>query len=263
MPLKKAACNLTNPFLRNLGSVAAGLFALVLAPVAQAQIGINFTGGLRQLAATDQPGIVAGANWNNAIGSTGTNVALHNSTGAATTARLTFNSQGSFDGSNALQTPNAATNLLYRGSVFGDSAGVEDTITLTNIPYALYDVYVYASQDTTATNTLSLSNGVTTFYYKGNGQDNSAATSLLLSTSTDPLNPSVGSAHYEVFHSQSGSTFNLTTGGSINGVIANQVFGLQIIQNTPEPGSVALLVGMGTIGAGCLLRRRRKARKSA
>ena len=35
------------------------------------------------------------------------------------------------------------------------------------------------------------------------------------------------------------------------------------VAGTPEPGSVALLVGMGTTGAGCFVRRRRKARKSA
>ena len=35
------------------------------------------------------------------------------------------------------------------------------------------------------------------------------------------------------------------------------------VASTPEPGSVALLVGMGVTGAGCLTRRRRKARKAA
>ncbi len=35
------------------------------------------------------------------------------------------------------------------------------------------------------------------------------------------------------------------------------------VASTPEPGSVALLVGMSATGAGCLTRRRRKARKAA
>jgi hypothetical protein len=35
------------------------------------------------------------------------------------------------------------------------------------------------------------------------------------------------------------------------------------VASTPEPGSVALLVGMVATGAGCLTRRRRKARKAA
>jgi hypothetical protein len=35
------------------------------------------------------------------------------------------------------------------------------------------------------------------------------------------------------------------------------------VATTPEPGSVALLVGMGATGAGCLTRRRRKGRKAA
>ena len=34
-------------------------------------IGVNFTGGGAPLAATDQPGVVAGANWNNEIGGSG------------------------------------------------------------------------------------------------------------------------------------------------------------------------------------------------
>ena len=55
-------------------------------------IGINFTGNSQFLQPTDQPGIVAGANWNNVNGASGSNVILNNSGGSSTTALLSFTS---------------------------------------------------------------------------------------------------------------------------------------------------------------------------
>ncbi|HXN48549.1 MAG TPA: hypothetical protein VN893_18005, partial [Bryobacteraceae bacterium] len=176
------------------GTLVYGVL-LGFAAVACAQagvIGVNFTGGGAQLAATDQPGVVAGANWNNETGGSGSNLALNDSTGAATTALLQYSAAGPYAGFTGTSTGNAATNAMYLGGLFGDNTRSEVNISVTNIPYASYEVLVYASADTTAENTLSISNNVVTFYYSGNGTFDNAATSLLLTTSTDPNSPTVG-----------------------------------------------------------------------
>ncbi len=197
--------------------------------------GINFTAGGYRLAPTDLPGVVPGANWNNVIGASGSGVVLQDNTGTPTTARLTFNSTGAYDAFSAPKTPSAATNVLYQGGVYGDNATREVSITISNIPYAKYDAYVYASQDTTNTKTLSISNGTMTFYYRGNGQMNAGATGLLLTTSTDQANPTVGPAQYQLFRGLTGSSLTLTTGGSINNVLSNNVFGVQLVETAAAP----------------------------
>jgi len=198
------------------------------AATAQADsIGVHFTGGAANLGAADQPGVVPGANWNSVInptssmGISGSGIALNDNTGAATTALLSYTADGTYDGFGPTNFANSATNALYHGGLFGNrtnntlNPGTDITITVTNIPYAKYDVYSYASQDTTATNTLSISNGTTTYYYASNGSSNAGATSLLLTTSTNPLSPTLGPAQYQIFSEMTASSFTLTTAGSI------------------------------------------------
>jgi hypothetical protein len=242
-----------------------GCLAALLAMVGSASsgsIGVNFTGGAHLLAAADQPGVVPGANWINVIGGSGTNPALLDNSATPTTARLTFSSTGDFDGFSGTSTPNAATSVLYQGGLFGNNVLGEVHITLTNIPYARCDVYVYASADTFVTNTLSDTNGATTFYYASDGRFNSAATSLLQTTNTNPASPTTGPGQYQLFSGQTGATFTLTTAGSISGVISNNVFGLQIVETptaVPEPASLTLL-GLGVADlAGCSWKRKRAA----
>jgi hypothetical protein len=100
---------------------------------------------------------------------------------------------------------------------------------------------------------------LTTYYYRSDGRLNNVATSLLQTTSTDPLNPTIGPGQYQLFGGLTGSSFALTTGGSITTVISNNVFGLQIVetQPVPEPETISLvLTGLGTLGTVCLRRRR-------
>ncbi|HLH18011.1 MAG TPA: hypothetical protein VKX45_12355 [Bryobacteraceae bacterium] len=221
--------------------------AAVFLPAYGSTIGVNFTNGGILMQPTDQPGVVPGADWNNVIGGSGTGIALHDSTGAATTATISFTAAGVYGGFSHPSTTNSATNLMYADGLYGDpSGGGEVQITLSNIPYAEYDVYVYASQDGSQTNVLSITDGTTRFYYRGNGSSNSSASSLLLTASTNPGSPTVGPAQYQLFSNETLPSVTLTTGGSVHNVISNNVFGLQIVDltsPTPEPDSVLLLAG--------------------
>ena len=211
------------------------LSVALISSTAHAQvISINFTAGPNSLGPTDEPGILPAPNWNN-LG-IGENVPLQDDRGTLTTALYTFVSgAGVYDLFDTPMTANPATNVLYSGGLFGSNVGGgEITISITNIPYAFYDVIVYASPDTTATNLLGITggtdaDGTTTFYYNSDGQTSDHATALLMTTSTDPTNPTTGSAQYQVFSNLTDSTFTLTTSGSITNVLSNNVFGLQIV----------------------------------
>ncbi|MBS1725965.1 MAG: PEP-CTERM sorting domain-containing protein [Armatimonadetes bacterium] len=224
---------------------------------AQAQtIGINFSGGGLSMGSGDEPGVVSGANWNNLTTGSGSGVALMDSSGAMTSALLSFSAAGTYDEFNKPSTANSATNRLYGGGLYGDPTQAEIRVSVSGITYADYDVYVYASADTSHTNTLSISDGSTTFYYASPGSVNSGASNLLLTTSTSSASPTVGKAQYQVFH-EHGSSFTLNTFGSAAGVLSNNVFGLQIVATpVPEPASFAVL-GLGILP---LVRRRKRNR---
>ena len=65
----------------------------------------------------------------------------------------------------------------------------------------------------------------------------------MLTTSTNSASPTLGPGQYMHFF-ETGASFTLTTGGSINNVIGNTVFGLQIVP-TPEPSSFLMMAGGG------------------
>ena len=150
---------------------------------------------------------------------------------------------------------------MYSGGLFGSGDGgphAEVSITISNIPYAFYDVYAYASADTFSTSTLSSTIGVTTYYYAGDSRPNDVANNLLLTTSTDASNPTIGPAQYQVFRSLSGSSFTMTTAGSVDGELSANVFGLQLVA-VPEPSTCAMAFVSLACGACSMWRRRKRA----
>lgn len=228
---------------------------MTVSPSLAASIGVNFSGGVNTIPASASPGIVPAINWNNIAGTSGTNITLNDDTATATTTQLTFNAASLYNSFTVINTPNAATNTLYKsGLILNDGVA----ISLSGIPYSSYDLYVFASADTTATNQLSISNGTTTFYYASAGQHNSGATALLQTTSTTSGSPTTGRAQYQLFSGLTGSSVTLTTGGSIPVVISNNIFGFQIVntaQPVPEP---SMIMGLVFFGGGLFAVSRRK-----
>jgi hypothetical protein len=211
-------------------SVGAAVTGEVISP---GVIGVNFAAGRWPLRAA-----AGRAFWNNADGAAGTDLPLRDSTGAVTAARLSFEAASAYAEFAAPGTLNRAVNRLYRGGLVGNDTVREVTVRLTGVPYPRYDVFVFASADTTDRSTLSLTDGRTTFYYRSAGGTNARTPRLLRTRSEDATEPTPGPAQYQVFAGRTGPAVTLTTGGSRDCVLSNNVFGLQIVQTVlgQEPG---------------------------
>ncbi len=98
-----------------------GFLGLTVSPSLAASIGVNFSGGVHTIAASDSPGIVPAINWNDIAGASGTNITLNDDTATATTAQLTFTATGVYNLFSPTNTSNAATNTLYRSGIVGNN----------------------------------------------------------------------------------------------------------------------------------------------
>jgi hypothetical protein len=108
-------------------------------------ISVDFVGGGVAMAATEVAGVVRVAHWNAATLATGSLTSLVASTGAATTAALSWNGENVFQ----LAIADAAGDArMMKGYL--DPFGTA-TITVTGLPASLatrgYDLYVYANGD--------------------------------------------------------------------------------------------------------------------
>jgi hypothetical protein len=220
--------------------VTAASLAILSATVDAGSIGINFSAGTRNVQSTDNPGIVAGANWNNIAGASGTDITLQDDAASPTTATLTFTAGVEWPNFNTPVTANTGTNTMYTGGIGGTNASTDAEVTISSIPYQLYDVYVFGSADANNTSELSVTDGITTYYYASAGLNNSVATTLLQTTSTTPGSATTGGAQYQVFSGLTSSTLTLTQGGSIGGVLSNNLYGIHIVETPVQAGQPIL-----------------------
>ena len=142
--------------MRNLSKTRAVLAAAVVscglsaAADAQSSIGVNFVGGGgpnsgSSLAATDVAGLVPQANFNNATGKSGTLMGLLNSGGVNSGAGVVWSSPNTWSSGTDTSTPNGKLLNGYIDSS-GSAAGGA-MVTVSNIPYAAYDLIVYVNTD--------------------------------------------------------------------------------------------------------------------
>jgi hypothetical protein len=222
-------------------------------------IGVNFSDGIsaNSLAAGTSAGVVAQTNWNNLINETGTNVALKNNLGAATTTRLTYAAENLL--TIRSYTPPAGDEQL-NNVVLASSTGTAITFTLSNISYSSYDIYVYSLSDVPTEQRTTL--GSTSYYGKSPAiptdagyLDNNSGTPFTYTraTSTNSAAPSAN-ANYVRFTGLSGASqsFNLTGLSDFS-----EVNGIQLVNTsavaTPEPSTYAMmafgLVALCVLGA--------------
>lgn len=254
--------------------IATGSALALLSVIAAhgAAISVTFNAN-RTLAPTDVTGAEAAVgNWNNILvtggNHNGTWGSLQDSTGAATTASITTASWG---GVISMSTDGTPFIKLYEAGIAREGdvpVAVSPTITLSDIPYAAYDVYIYYTHfpigsDTLQTWTESQNN--TTLYgtnNKNHGHDwgtfvqyqtADRATAVAQATIGSPE----GGGNWLKFTNLTASTLTLTSSDQnfpdITGYKQRGIAGLQIVQ-VPEPGAAMLLA---LAGCAVAVRRRR------
>lgn len=231
----------------------------------QAQtISIQFSGG--SPAVTGTTGAVPAPNWNALSGINFTAGSLVDDTGSATT--LSLNTLGwTFNPGWGVTATDFQ--LLYNNGLAKDNGGSGNpgptaTVSLSSIPYANYDVYIYYN---------AYANGVVQEWSDG------TTTLYGMTLATGPLGPnesgftlyqagslaaaqSGGGGNYLVFSGETASSLTLSSLGSdqVLGYQQNAISGIQIVEvaPVPEPSTMAL-AGLGGLVALLMVRRHRTA----
>ena len=228
------------------------------------EIGVQFVGTKTALSSTQVAGVVQQDNWNT-FSASATGTALNDDTGTATTATLTFSPNQSYFGGN-LNDGVPGDAILTSGEIYngwpnsGSGAYQGTSITVSNIPYARYDVYVYADTDTSnRLQTVELTPTGGSASYQSYNLDN-ALTTWTISNNTwngSGTAPTLANANYSEFTGITPNGFKLLFGAPGNGAIN----GIQIVQASavPEPATLGLMV---LAGVGILLAKRRHTKQA-
>ncbi|HEY4313085.1 MAG TPA: PEP-CTERM sorting domain-containing protein [Pirellulales bacterium] len=252
--------------MRHRSTIAAASYLLlaICGSATANSIGLNFTatrfgGGPYPILPNESAGLVPQTNWNNTnpLGNGSTaDVAspvagtLVDNTGAATGVTVQwFNGNAEVNSSGGNTTPDER---LFRGAVEGQFFGSPSPqleVTVSNVPYAHYEVIAYVVGFGFAADS-SVRLGDQEFFYTQSS--NFTTDGFIKATATDYADRTL--ATYAEFDNLTGSTFTLELihqGGN-----RPAIDGFQIVA-TPEPSSWVLIVlGCGLLGLH--IRQRRK-----
>jgi len=140
------------------------LVVLGFAGVASAagMIGVNMGSNEASLASTDVAGVAPQDNWNNAPGGSGNLSNVVDDDGLATSADASWSSWGTWHCNAHLGTDGHSKMMYgYLDPVWGDWSA---TVTISDIPYDLYNVIVYVGTNNNGM-TSHVTDGTTTYSY--------------------------------------------------------------------------------------------------
>lgn len=153
----------------------------------------------------------------------------------------TLDLQGDFTGNQSTRATGSGDlfNMFTRAAGIGAAASAS-TLAITENPYATYDVIVYFCEVSTsvATETISFSDGTTTYYYECQGSDNFNGGTLTRVTSTSAGSPDT-TGNYVRFEGLTSASTTITMIESV----ANHAgaCGMQIIEVTGGGGIIPLI----------------------
>ncbi len=248
---------------------------LLLSQTAPAGLIISFSADDPSNRASMLPGDVAGANvdvrvgnWNNFKSG---NRTLPTDITSPNAGNIVYNDGtvvgGSFGvtvtGSAGYSNPTAVNDaMLYSGYMQNNSDGATSVFTLTDIPFAEYDVYVYAQGQSANVRggTVSISESATTYYAVGGSSPaDDGSGYVAMSTTTLPGDKStIAFGNYALYQGLSSSSQTITTTAYLWGDHARfQTYGFQIVEVVPEPGTFGLVAVGGMVLALGMMKRRK------
>jgi hypothetical protein len=220
-------------------ALASALLACLVVSTQAQVISWNLDNNSTVTGAGSYAGVYLANNWNNSWPSNPTTDLIDNS-GAATTLDLSYTSANSWsmtgshpgtdlDGSYNKEMLNGYMN----SGVAGWTSINTSSFSLSQIPYTVYDLYVYFSSDA-AGRTGTVTDGTTTFDFATLGSASVSGANATFTQTTDTVGANPG-ANYAVFSGLSGGSQTITVNIPDWGGIA----GFQVVA-APEPSSMAL-----------------------
>ncbi|MEI6232080.1 MAG: MBG domain-containing protein [Planctomycetota bacterium] len=202
-------------------------------PAATSQIGINFSSGRTNETenVTGSAGVVPMSNWNNIAGLSGQNLALIDSTGAASAMTLSYS--GSANSYSVYGSAKADQNAQLLNS-YQDTSSNNPTVTvqLANIPYAKYRVYVYVNSDG-AGRLGHVTLGGSSYYVNTFGNVTFPGYTQAAGTTPTAYNTS----NYVMFDNQSSSNATITLTRDTSNI---GLCGIEIVSISTVPSALAL-----------------------
>jgi hypothetical protein len=218
------------------------------------------------LTASNVAGVIAQTNWNNGGGGSGSLINMKNEGGVTTTADASWSAVGTWHVSgNGTATGDAK---MMNGYLDAGQVNLSATVTLSQIPYAKYDVYIYVGGSNPGAK--GKVNDGTTWYSLTNGSINPGGNGFqyidyLLTTDTGTGYPM---ANYAKFAGRTSSSVTVTIGNFVNiGLPSSDegmgIFGVQIVEvnsavaSNPGPADDATFVSLTadlswTVGLGAV-----------
>jgi len=228
----------------NPWKVAAGALLAATITGAQAQVISWNLDRFGTIGASDNAGVVLVNNWNNSWPSNPT-VDLVDNSGAATTLDLGYGSFGqwSIQGSGpALDSDGSANKRLLNGYLNSGPAPwgpsiTNSSVSLTQIPYAQYNIYVYFSSDA-ADRPGYVTDGTTSYFFNTLGAASIAGGNALLVQTTEASNANHPGANYAVFSGLNSAAQTITVQMEQSDMWGG-IAGFQVVA-VPEPGVLSL-----------------------